>query len=121
MYFLGFPSSSQALFILETAMERLLPETVGRVQSIVAHLEEVESQMKVDIKLLKAQQLGELKLRNSNEEPTEQDLLEGEGFFLGGCLEGVFVQGVQGNEVDLEGFSAKEPNDQGGHGNKATR
>lgn len=75
---LGFPSASQALYLVEIALERLIPSTVERVLKIVDHLDCIEMQMMEANKRLKAQQLGELKLRNSNDEATEQELLEKE-------------------------------------------
>lgn len=75
---LGFPSAQQAQFLVERAMDRVLPAGVPRVLRIVNHLDCIEEQMMGSLKHLKAQQIGELKLRNSNEEPTEQDLLERE-------------------------------------------
>jgi hypothetical protein len=64
---LGFPRASQASFLVEAAMERLLPPTVSRVLSIVTNLDTIEAQMMEANRRLKAQQLGELKLRNTNE------------------------------------------------------
>ena len=75
---LGFPSAQQAGFLVESAMERVVNESVGRIEKMVSVLEGIESQMIDALHRLKAQQLGELKLRNSNEEPTEQDKLEDE-------------------------------------------
>lgn len=72
---LGFPRATQASFLVEAAMDRLVDSTVGRVSQIVALLDRIEGQMAEALCRLTAQQLGELKLRNSNEEPTEQDLL----------------------------------------------
>lgn len=73
---LGFPSAGQAQFLLESAMERLRNESVGRVEKILAHLERIEAQDMEANKRLKAQQLGDLKLRNTNEEKTENELLD---------------------------------------------
>lgn len=75
---LGFPRASQAGFLVEQAMERLMEPTVGRVSQLLSVLDRIEGQMIEALQRLQAQQLGELKLRNSNDEPTEQDLLERE-------------------------------------------
>lgn len=77
---LGFPRASQPQFLVEASMERLLPETVMRIQKILSYLDCIEDQQFDANKRLKAQQLGELKLRNTNDESTEQDLLEEEYF-----------------------------------------
>jgi len=73
---LGYPSTSQPQFLLESSMSRLLPETVPLVLRDLQILDCIEGQMVDSFRRLKAQQLGDLKLRNSNEEPTEHDLLE---------------------------------------------
>jgi hypothetical protein len=75
---LGFPSAQQPQFLVERAMDRLMPEGVGRIIQTLNALDCIEGQMIDALCRLSAQQLGELKLRNSNEEPTEQDLLERE-------------------------------------------
>ena len=75
---LGFPRGSQAQFLVEQACERLMEATVGGVSQIVSVLDRIEGQMIASLTRLTAQQLGELKLRNSNEEATEGDLLERE-------------------------------------------
>lgn len=75
---LGFPAASQPQFLVEIAMDRIIPEAVGLIQKYLAILDAIENQMVEALCRLKAQQLGELKIRNSNEEPVEQDLLERE-------------------------------------------
>ena len=75
---LGFPRASQAQFLVEAAMERIMEPAVSRVMKLLSALDAVEDQMMTALPRLKAQQLGELKLRNTNEESTEQDLLEKE-------------------------------------------
>lgn len=75
---LGFPSASQAAFLVERAMDRVLPFAIPRVLRHLQELDCIEDQMSGSRKRLEAQQLGELKLRNSNEEPMEADLLERE-------------------------------------------
>jgi hypothetical protein len=75
---LGFPALSQPQFLVSYAMDRLNPASVPRAIRILNILDGVEGQMVSALKRLQAQQLGELKLRNTNEESTEQDLLERE-------------------------------------------
>lgn len=75
---LGFPSAQQAQFLVERAMDHILPAAVSRVIQQLNILDAIEGQMVDALDRLQAQQLGELKLRNSNEEPVEQDLLEHE-------------------------------------------
>ena len=73
---LGFPAASQPQFLVEIAMDRIIPEAVGMIQKYLAILDGLEDLMVQSFRTDKVQQLGELKLRNSNEEPTEHDLLE---------------------------------------------
>jgi hypothetical protein len=75
---LGFPATTQSLFLVDASMERLQPATVSRVLFILGVLDQIEGQMIDALKRLRAQQLGELKLRGNNDEPVEQDLLERE-------------------------------------------
>lgn len=76
---LGFPSTNQQLYLVETAMERLINQNaVSRVQRIIGELNSIEDQISDSRKRLKAQQLGELKIRNSNDEATESTLLADE-------------------------------------------
>lgn len=75
---LGFPSAGQAEFLVERAMNRLIPATVGRIQSILNILDSIESQMVEALRRLKAIKIDEITLRNSTEDSTEQDLLERE-------------------------------------------
>lgn len=75
---LGFPAATQAMFLVEQAMENLLPEAVERVLKIVSALEKMENQELDALCRLKAQQLGDMKLRNDNNEKTEGDMVRGE-------------------------------------------
>lgn len=78
---LGYPSTRQPQFLLELSMSRLLPETVPIVLRDLEILDCLEGQMVSSFGRLRAQQLGDLRLRNSNEEPTEHDLLERTYFY----------------------------------------
>lgn len=73
---LGYPSASQPQFLLERSMERLLPSTVPLVIRSLDTLDCIEGQMVDSLRRLRAQQAGELKLRNTNDERSEGDLLE---------------------------------------------
>ncbi len=75
---LGFPSAAQAEFLVERAMDRVREQTVGRIIRILNELDDCELQISEGRKRLKVQQIETLKLRNSNEEPTELDLVRGE-------------------------------------------
>ncbi len=83
---LGFPAASQPQFLVEIAMDRLIPEVVGIVQKDLAILDGLEDLMVQSFRTDKVQQLGELKLRNSNEEPNEHDLLERKYLYWAGVL-----------------------------------
>lgn len=75
---LGFPAVSQAMYLVEHAMENLLPESVAMVTNIVGVLQKIEAQEVESLSRLKAQQVGEMKLRNGNDEATEGSLLRSE-------------------------------------------
>lgn len=72
----GFPSASQPQFLVEIAMDRIIPEGVGLIQKYLAILDALESQMVESFCRDKVQQIDGVKLRNSNEEDTEHQLLE---------------------------------------------
>lgn len=75
---LGFPAAQQPQFLVERAMDRVIPAAISRILCTLDTLDKIEGAMAASICRLSAQQLGELKIRNSNEEPTEGDLLERE-------------------------------------------
>jgi len=75
---LGFPSASQWLFTVEISMDRIIPEAVGMIHKYLNILDSIELQMVDELACLKVQQIEQLKLRNSNEEPNIEDLLEQE-------------------------------------------
>jgi len=72
----GFPAVYPKLRLVETAMERINGSSaVSRIARIVTELESIEKQMSAARCRFKVQQLGELKLRNSNDEASEADML----------------------------------------------
>lgn len=75
---LGYPSAQHALFLVEHAMDRLLPAAVSRVHQIVRTLDQIECSMAESVGRLKAAQVGEVKLRGGAGEESEGDLLERE-------------------------------------------
>lgn len=75
---LGFPSAQQAGFLVESAMDRLIPSAVSRTIRILNELDSIELQMSSERSCLKVQQIETLKFRNDNEEPNVIDLLERE-------------------------------------------
>lgn len=75
---LGFPAASEAGFLVERAMSNVLREAVQIIQRSVAELDDIENQMSEARKRLKAISIGNLRLRGSNNEKTEIDLLQRE-------------------------------------------
>lgn len=75
---LGFPSAQQPEFLVERAMNNVIDQAVGRIIDTLDTLDCLESDMRSASKQLAVQQLGEMKLRNSNDEPNVCDLLERE-------------------------------------------
>lgn len=75
---LGFPSAQQPEFLLERAMDNIIPGAVGRIIDTLDTLDCLESDLRGAVKQLSVQQLGEMKLRNDNNEPNACDLIERE-------------------------------------------
>lgn len=75
---LGFPSAQQPMFLVERAMDRVIPDAIPKILQELCVLDQIECQMAEALCRLSAQQVGEVKLRNDNSEATEQDLLEKE-------------------------------------------
>lgn len=73
---LGVPAASQPFYLVELAMDRIIPEAVGLIQKYLAILDGLEAQMVDSFKRDKVQQIDGVKLRNDNTEPTEHDLKE---------------------------------------------
>lgn len=75
---LGYPSAQHALFLVEHAMDRILPAAVSRLQEIVRTLDQIECAMRDSIVRLKAAQVGEVRLRGAAGDESEGELLERE-------------------------------------------
>jgi hypothetical protein len=75
---LGYPAMSQALFLVERAMDNLIPSAVEIVQKNLDHLNSLECMLFDAASRLKVQSVGDVKLRTSNDEPSETVLLEKE-------------------------------------------
>lgn len=75
---LGFPSAQQPEFLVERAMNNIIDQAVGRIIQTLDMLDCLEQQLIAAVPQLAVQQLGEMKLRNSNEEPNACDLIEAE-------------------------------------------
>ncbi len=90
-YFLGYPLTEtvyslqsgspvplQTYFLLESAMNHVMPGAIPRIRQIIAVLENVETQMIEAQTNLAAEQVGELRLRSADNGKTHTDLLERE-------------------------------------------
>lgn len=76
---LGVPIPMQTGFLLESAMDRLLPEAVPRVRELLRRIEDIERRMMDDAPdHLAAEKLGEMTLRSAKVGETYPDLLERE-------------------------------------------
>ena len=69
---LGFPTAVETQFLIEGAMNRVLPEAESKCRDILATLESVESQMMGDTELLAVLKIGEIEVN-----PKEQGALRG--------------------------------------------
>ena len=56
-------------------MDRLIPEAVQQIQKDLATLDHIENQQIQSLGRMKVQQVAEVKLRNTNDEAHEHDLL----------------------------------------------
>lgn len=74
----GFPSAQQPEFLVERAMNNVIDQAVGRIIATLDTLDCIEDKLRSSIEQLAVQQLGELKLRNNNDEQNVCDLLERE-------------------------------------------
>ena len=71
----GTPAPVQTLFLIENAMNLLLPEAIPRVYNVVQILDDIECQMVQGQAYLPANKLGELEIRKEH-----IDMLEDEYF-----------------------------------------
>lgn len=106
---LGFPAATAAMFLVEQAMENLLPEAVERVLKLVQRLEKIEAMEEAALCRLKAQQLGDMKLRNDNNESTEGDLLRREAATWKERLASVLGAPLNPHKTQVTGLSSMIP------------
>lgn len=78
---LGFPAATETGFLVERAMSFVIDEAVPRIQRALNELDCIEDQQSKARSRFSAQQLGELKIRNGNDEKTEVELLQ-ESYWL---------------------------------------
>lgn len=78
---LGFPAASQAGFLVESAMNRIMDAAVGLVRERVAVLDQTEQRMVGAQKRMAAKRLGEIELRAD-----ETDQLRAEYRYWAGSL-----------------------------------
>lgn len=71
---LGVPAGGQLGFLIEMAMDRILPEAEPRVREILQELVCIEAQMKENRQRAKAAQTGDIKLRAREEAEDLEDL-----------------------------------------------
>lgn len=84
---LGIPTVRQTSFILQTALDRILEESIPRVREILDVMDRIEDELVKSTKYLAAMRVGNLELRPTKAGESHPDALEREycrwGFRLG--------------------------------------
>lgn len=75
---LGIPRPVETLFLVESALNLLIPQSVPRVRSILCTLDSIEEKLIDSQDRLAAESLGSIKLRTTAEGLSEPDALERE-------------------------------------------
>lgn len=70
---LGIPRVSETQFLLETAMTKVLPQSLSRVRSVLSQLNCIEQQISNARTRLKAIAVGNIKLNNSEADNLEHE------------------------------------------------
>jgi len=69
----GVPAPVQTLFLVESAMNLILPEAIPRVYNIIQIMDDIECQMVQGQQYLPANKLGELEIRKEHIEMLEDE------------------------------------------------
>lgn len=69
----GIPSPIQTLFLLESAMDRILPDAENRVRKIIQVLDDIECRMLDGQNYLVADQLSDITIRKDNIDKLEDE------------------------------------------------
>lgn len=72
---LGLPAAIETQFIVEGAMEKILPAAENEVRRHIAILDGIEAQMVCDHELLAVNQLGEITIRSDEQEALDKRYL----------------------------------------------
>ena len=91
-FFLGMPAAMEPFFILEGAMNLLLPSTEGRVRDVLCKCDSLRAQIYDDAGSLVATNVGDITLRDDNYEQIlkRYDFFVGELFNALGCFRNPF-------------------------------
>jgi hypothetical protein len=74
-FVLGLPQAVETQFIIENAMNLVLPEAETEVRSHLATLDSIEEQMRCDHELLAVEQVGEIKIRHDEQKALDKRYL----------------------------------------------
>jgi len=69
----GLPAPVQQLFILESAMDKILPEAEDRVRSMVSHMDRIECEMREGIEYLPVNRLDNMEVRKEHIDQLEDE------------------------------------------------
>ena len=73
---LGIPAAYQTQFIIEGAMDRLLPEALSKFREILTILDTIEQQKVADLELLAITSLGSINIQRDEQKLLNQQYLE---------------------------------------------
>jgi len=74
-FVLGLPQAVETQFIIENAMNLVLPEAESEVRNHIAVLNNIEAQMSCDHELLAVTQVGEISIREDEQEALDKRYL----------------------------------------------
>ena len=69
----GLPAPIQPLFMVESAMDKILPEGKERILKMVSHMDRIECEMMEGIDYLPANRLGDMEVRKEHIDDLESE------------------------------------------------
>lgn len=106
-FVLGSPAAVETQFMIEGAMDRILPQALGEVRRHLQVLDTIEGQMIQNLELLQVTELGELKI-NSTGEHREQVQLRQQYKWWQTSMANLF--GIMPNPFDKRSMNTGGPN-----------
>lgn len=73
---LGTPASVETQFMIEGAMNRVLPEAVPEVRRLLQVLDSIEEQQIMNLELIQVKKLGEIEINSTGEDREQKQLVQ---------------------------------------------